>query len=453
LLPGPATRAVSVQCPGGAYVSGVAAPLNELAAFVRRFVVVTREQADALALWIAHTHAFDAADATPYLAITSAEKRSGKSRLLDVLELLVARAWRAITPTEAVVFRKIEKDGPTLLLDEVDAIFGPRASEHEGLRALLNAGNRRGTTVPRCIGPSHALHDFSVFCAKALAGIGELPDTIADRAIPIRLKRKAHNEAVERFRRREVEPAAEQLRAQLVAWAVANVSELAEAWPALPSQLDDRAGDAWEPLFAIAELVGGDWPKHARAAAVALSAGQEPDDDSIGVRLLADMRRIFDERTEDRISTEELLATLAADDEAPWADWHGHGKALSARSLAHTLKRYGIYSGTVRLHEGKTPKGYKREDFEDAWSRYLPEPDCVSATSATTALLSGKPAGSDPPQASRVVDRREPANAHEQTDVPDVAHEGPNSGETAFLREVDDLIAEGVLMAGEESAK
>jgi hypothetical protein len=166
------------------------------------------------------THAFDAADASPYLAVTSPEKRSGKSRLLEVLEIIVFNSWKVITPTEAVVFRKIDAHRPTLLLDETDAIFGKKNGEnYEGLRALLNAGNRRGTKVPRCVGTSQSLQSFSVFCPKAIAGIGELPDTIADRAIPIRLKRKARSERAERFRRRDVEADAKTLYMNASAWA------------------------------------------------------------------------------------------------------------------------------------------------------------------------------------------------------------------------------------------
>jgi hypothetical protein len=248
-------------------------PLEQLVRFVRRFVVLSDAQATAVALWVVHTHAFGA-DASPYLAVTSAEKRSGKTRLLDVLELLVAEPWRVVMPSEAVVFRKIDADQPTLLLDEVDAIFGPKANGNaEGLRALLNAGNRRGTKVPRCVGPSQTLVTFSVFCAKALAGIGELPDTIADRAIQIRLKRRGPSETIERFRRRDVEESAATLRESARSWGAERTEALALARPELPEELDDRAQDAWEPLLAIADAAGGSWPETSRAAALELAEG------------------------------------------------------------------------------------------------------------------------------------------------------------------------------------
>jgi hypothetical protein len=341
--------------------------LDELVVFPRRYVVMSEAQARAVALWIVHTHAFDAADASPYLAVTSPEKRSGKSRLFEVLELLVANPWKVITPTEAVVFRKIAADRPTLLLDETDAIFGKKNGEnYEGLRALLNAGNRRGTHVPRCVGTSQ-LVSFSVFCPKAIAGIGGLPDTIADRAIPIRLRRKARGEHAERFRRRDVEAEAEVLYMNASAWAEHARPRLAEARPELPDALDDRAQDAWEPLFAIADLFGDQWPAGARVAALELSNGCDHEDESHGVRLLSDIRTVFDERGIERLASATLAAALAEIEESPWAEWYG--KPITAAAIARLLDRYEIKPKVIRVDED-TPRGYRRQQFADAWERY-----------------------------------------------------------------------------------
>lgn len=349
--------------------NAAAALLAELAEFVRRFVVISPAQAGAIALWIVHTHAFDAADASPYLAVTSPEKRSGKSRLFEVLEIVVANPWKVITPTEAVVFRKIDGDRPTLLLDETDAIFGNKAENHEGLRALLNAGNRRGTFVPRCVGTSQTLVSFSVFCPKAIAGIGELPDTIADRAIPIRLKRKARTEHAERFRRRDAEAEAETLYMNASGWAEHAVPTLAAARPDLPDELDDRAQDAWEPLLAIADLAGFDWSKRARAAALELATGSAVDEESAGVLLLADIRTVFAERSVDRLASSVLADALHEIEESPWGEWYG--KPITATAIARLLKRYGVQPKKLRLGE-ETARGYERAWFEEEWQRYLP---------------------------------------------------------------------------------
>ena len=200
-----------------------------------------------------------------------------------------------------------------------------------------------------------------------IAGIGKLPDTVADRAIPIRLERRAPGERVDRFRRREVEPQAQQLRHRLEALADVAEALLQDARPALPDELNDRAWDGVEPLLAIAELAGSDWPGLARAACVELYGGRQVEDESTGIRLLSDIRDVFGE--DDRVATTILIDRLNALEEAPWCDWFG--KPLTHRGLAKLLDRYRIKSRNVRLPDGKTPKGFLRAQFEGAWARYL----------------------------------------------------------------------------------
>jgi hypothetical protein len=353
--------------------------------------------------------------------VTSAEKRSGKSRLLEVLHELAAGALATANISDAALFRAVAEHKPSLLFDEVDAIFGPKARDREDLRGMLNAGHRRGQKVYRCGGPKMTeLQEFEVFCPKVLAGIGELPDTIADRSIPIRLQRKAPGEQVARVRQRELAAEATPLRERVAAWARCHADALQAARPDLPSELDDRAQDGAEPLLAIADLAGGRWPHRARSALVVLCAGrQAPDDDSVGVRLLADIRVAFDAGKTDRLPTDRLLDRLAADDEAPWATWKGSG--LTPRSLATLLKRYAIRSRTIRLADDSTPKGYLREQFEDVFGRYLPAKPGSIRHNATTPMNTEDSAVFYLPQDRRVADSREPENPDEHWDVADVA--------------------------------
>jgi len=362
--------------------------LNDVAGYIGRYVVLTDHQRDTTALWVAHTYVIDAFETTPYLAVTSPEKRSGKSRFLDVIQGIVAKPWRELLPSEAVVYRKIEKDQPTLLLDEVDAIWGPKAREHEGLRALLNAGYRKqGSHVPRCVGNSFEVKDFSTFCAKALAGIGELPDTIADRSIPIRMKRKRRSDRVDRFRARDVAQVSADLRDAITSAVCPHIEALMEARPSLPDELDDRAQDAWEALFAIADLAGGDWPSRARTAALTLSAGRDAADDGAGHRLLVDCRTVFEETGADDLLTSVLIEHLVAIPDAPWGDWYG--KPITGRRVAGLLRPYEI--GPHRPSAGST---YRKADFIDAWARYAPQ----SATSATDGVVEPKTADFKVPQ-------------------------------------------------------
>jgi hypothetical protein len=342
--------------------------LEDVGRFIRRFVVLTEIQADTLALWTAHTHAIKAADTTPYLAITSAEKRSGKTRLLEVLELLVQTGLPTANTSDAALFRTISKLSPTLLLDEVDAIF--KAREREDLRGLLNAGYRRGAVVRRMGGAKNTtLETFEVFCPKAFAGIGNcLPDTILDRSITIALQRKTREEEVERFRRRDVVPEGELLRDRLADWLEPQVDDLHRARPALPEDLDDRAQDMWESLLAVAELAGGDWPRRAWQAALELSGSGGREDESLTALLLKDIHAVFSNGAGEHVKTAELIAHLAEVEESPWGDWHG--RTISPQALSRLLRSHRIKTMPVWI-DGKTVRGYKAEQFADAFHRVL----------------------------------------------------------------------------------
>jgi Protein of unknown function (DUF3631) len=349
----------------------VARTLDAAENFIRRFVVLTTNQLAALALWVFHTYALDAAESTPYLSVTSALARSGKSRLLEVLELLARQPLPTANISDAALFRAIERFNPTLLFDEIDAIFGPKARDREDLRGMLNAGYRRGAVAYRMGGPNNReLQTFNVFGCKAFAGIGELPTTIRDRTIRIRLERRIRDrEPVERFRRRDAAGEAEPIRVALQSLADHHRERLAWAQPELPDDLDDRAQDVWEPLLAIADLAGGDWPQRARDAAAALSSDAEREDDTASVQLLRDLRTIFDPPDgAPAYKTTDLIVLLAEIEESPWGDWFG--KRITPQQIGKLLKPYRIRSMPVWV-DGRTVRGYKAEQFADAWLRVL----------------------------------------------------------------------------------
>jgi hypothetical protein len=357
--------------------------LDDLCSFLQRYVVFAiPEQPVTIALWVIHSWALDAFDYTPYLHVASPEKQCGKTRLLDCLELLTPNPWRAILPSEAVLFRKIEMDRPALLLDEVDAIFtNGKDDRKEPLRALLNNGFSRGATVPRCVGLNFQIQDFRVFCAKALAGIGKLPDTVRDRSIPIQLVRRSRDERVERFRKREAEKAAGAMRSNLEAWSqqAGTIDTLRAARPSVPDELSDRQADISEPLLAIADFAGGEWPERARRALIKLCC-QSDEDESIGIKLLSAIRSVFNGCEADKLSTQQLLEQLVdKETDAPWAAWweqdlkNGNTRG-PAQKLARLLKPYRIQARGIRLPDGTTPRGYCSEDFKEAWKRYCPSP-------------------------------------------------------------------------------
>jgi hypothetical protein len=400
-------------------VSDLARTLDAVEAYVRSYVVMGEAESVALTLHALHTHVFDAADTTPYLSVTSAEMESGKTLLLETLEPIVARAWLTGRVTAAVLARKVDKERPTLLLDESDAAFNGDREYAETLRGILNTGYKRSGKASVCVGQGANIGyaDLSTFCPKVIAGIGELPATVASRSISIRLKRRTPDEPVERWRRREVLDIAEPLYQALVSLGEHYVERLAVARPALPPELPDRAADVWEPLLAIADLAGGEWPERARAAARLLMSRRTTDDEAIGVQLLTDCRPVFDGN--DRLSTKELRELLIADEEKPWATWH-HGSPISPRALARMLHRFEIRSRTIRLEDGTTPKGYMRESFEDAWKRYVAaHPRDSSAQTPQRASEKGLSPVAIRHATPLVADSEYPTNQHGCSDVAD----------------------------------
>lgn len=345
--------------------------LDDVERFTRRFVVTSDAALVAAALFIVHTHAFDAADCTPRFVLTSKEPQSGKTRFAEVLRLLVSRPLFVANISEPALFRRIDAGKITLLVDEVDAIFGPKARDREDLRALLNAGYERGAVVTRCVGEGSKMttKDFGVFAPVVLAGLGRLPETIEQRSIIVRLKRRAPSEPVEKLRRRTIGADADPLRERVAAWAEAHLPVLAASEPELPDGLSDRAGDVWEPLLAIADHAGGTWPERARHAAIELFSSRDTDQSTLGVRLLADVRSIL--TGEDGIASGDLAGRLAAIEGSPWPTWGRDDMPLTAHALAKLLRGYDIKPGQHRIGT-ETFRGYLVTDFEDAWSRYLP---------------------------------------------------------------------------------
>lgn len=343
--------------------------LDRVHDFLGRFVVYPSEHAQiAHALWVVHTHLMDKWESTPRLAFLSPERSSGKTRALEITETLVPRPVQSVNNTPAFLFRKISDPAglPTILFDEVDTIFGPKAKEHEEIRAALNAGHRPGATAGRCVtgGKRVRTEELPVYCAVALAGLGDLPDTIISRSIVIQMRRRAPTEPVEPYRRRIHAPEGNALREMLARWAVEIRPTL--AIPKMPDGIRDRDADVWEPLLSIADASGGEWPQKARVAAVTLVTLFRGVSESLGVRLLRDLRTVFEDK--DVLPTTTLLESLYALEESPWSSIRD--KPLSPLVLANLLRKYSVSSKTVRVG-GNTYKGYRRDDLYDAWERYL----------------------------------------------------------------------------------
>jgi len=263
-----------------------------------------------------------------------------------------------------------EATRPTILYDEIDTVFGPKAKDNEDIRGMLNSGYRAGAVAGRCVirGKSVFTEELPSYAAVALAGLDDLPDTIMTRSIVIRMRRRAPHERIESYRRRVHQKAGHALRDDLAAWVSVIRADLADVWPDLPAGIEDRNADIWEPLLAIADAAGGHWPERARCSAVALVADARGNAGGFGVQLLTDLRRVFGD--EPFMTTEAILEALCTLEESPWGDLRG--KALDARNLSRRLSKYEVKSKQQRIGD-KNHRGYERAALLDAWSRYLPD--------------------------------------------------------------------------------
>jgi hypothetical protein len=296
------------------------------------------------------------------LAITSPTKRCGKTTLEIILSRLVPRPLMTSNISPAAIFRTIEAAHPTLLIDEADTFL----HGNEEMRGILNSGHdKAGAYVIRTVGEDHEPAKFSTWCPMAIAKIGKLSDTLADRSIPINLKRKAPGEEVERLRTDRI-GFWDQAR-MAARWAQDNAASLQDADPNVPDALNDRAQDNWRPLIAIAEAAGGDWPDKARMAALKLS-GEQQEEDEVKTQLLADLRQLFEDRGADKIFSHDICDALAQMEDRPWPEWR-QAKPITQRQLARLLEGFGIRPKTIWIKD-KSARGYERGQMEDSFARY-----------------------------------------------------------------------------------
>ena len=341
--------------------------LTDITAIVQRFTVLSVEQARACALWIAFTWFIDGAKVAPMINITSPEKRCGKSTLLLVIESMVSKPLLASNITGSALFRSIELWTPTLLIDETDAFL----NEKEELRGILNAGHYRKTAfVIRTVGDNHEPRKFMTWCAKVLCGIGKIAHTLTDRSIVIELRRKLVHEQVENIHLADESEFAV-IRQKLKRWTEDNLEQYRATRPPRIEGINDRAADNWQPLQAIAELAGKEWPGKCRHAAIHL-AGIEEEAPSVNVELLMDIAEMFHEKSVTKLFTADLLDALCRDEEKPWATWN-RGKPISAHQVSKRLSEFGIKPNQIRIG-AMSKKGYELPQINEAIIRYKPTP-------------------------------------------------------------------------------
>jgi len=351
--------------------------LNDLTQVFAQYLVLPPGAAEAIALWVLFTHAFEAFDVSPRLALLSPLPECGKTTLLTLLSHLVLKALVASNVSPAVIFRVIERDRPTLLLDEADTYIEDR-NDYNG---ILNSGHTRGAAIivrARKSGDDYVPMTYSTWAPIVIAKIGKLSATLASRSIIIPMRRKRPSETVTRFRQSQDAASLDEFASKCARWAKDHLAALKGADPSMPAGLNNRTADNWRPLFAIAELAAGNWPNKARNAALALA--NDESEVTEAEELLVDISQVQKTCGGDRIASQVLCDKLNALDDRPWCALN-NGRGLTQNGLSKLLRDFLIKPQTIRIGS-TTPKGYMWVDFQDAFARYLPS-NRNTATSPT----------------------------------------------------------------------
>ena len=335
--------------------------LQKISAKIRKYIVLRPEALIATALWTMTAWAHEGATHSPILAAISVEPDSGKSTLLGVLRFLVPKPFVSVEPTGPSVYRTVDREHPTLIIDEADDLFYRKSD----LRAIVNAGWSRGTRIPR------QGRWYDPFCPKILGILGKtkLPRTIASRSIILKMWPKKPDEKAEDFAYAD-DPEFSTIRRKLARWAADNVRIIKDLKPPQPPGFNNRLSANWKLLLQIAQHAGGGWPEQARRSAIYLS--RAPYEPSVGVQLLAALRAMFTKnRTE--ITSEQVVQELVADPNSPWHEYRGRGP-ITKNQVAALLRDYDIRP--VVVHPTKradfSRHGYRAAHFEDAFARFLP---------------------------------------------------------------------------------
>jgi putative DNA primase/helicase len=339
----------------------IAALLADIEARILHHVAMPKHLAFVCALWIAQTWVHEHATYSPILFITSPERDSGKSTLINVIKFMVRRELSTVSITAAALYRSIEKWNPTFVIDEADKAF----IKNLELEQVVNSGWTRGSGIVRCHPDTHEPMLFPTFCPKAIASKGkQAPDTILSRAIFIAIKRRTRAETIAHFGHMD-DAGFQRLRSQLARWAADNGQLLGGRVPEPPEGFINRIASNWQMMLAIADSAGAG--QRAREAARAIAG--ITDLTSEGVLMLEDINAHFARSTLDYVGSKALVAELVANAERPWAEW-SHGRPISEKGVAQILHEFSIKPGFVGP-EDRRLRGYKKEWFEEAWTRYL----------------------------------------------------------------------------------
>ncbi len=305
-----------------------------------------------LAIWVMGTYVYKVFNYYGYLWFTSPLKRCGKSLALDLLAQVCFNATsRQINPSEASIFREIDSNSSTLIIDEVETLRSQDKERFSYLMAIFNGGFQAGSQISRVDKNQFRVMNFEIYSPKVLAGINRVSDTIEDRSFRIFMPRKRRAETVRRFNLRKIKTEIEVLKEELYLWALRNVDEVWEVYSQLDGikeveDLDDRAKDVWEPILIIASIIDTQDNDPCLTIFSKLTelakdmhqarAGREYIDGIIP-SLIAIFQKVLSQKLQDNfISSRDLLEIIKGED--------GQLNFInSAKSLASVLAKFNLY--------------------------------------------------------------------------------------------------------------
>jgi len=297
---------------------------DEVTDVFKRFV--NMDHPELLPLWIAGTHTFDAWWIYPFILVRAPTENSGKTRVLTLVRMMVPKPLHASGFRGAHVFRLIDQYGRlTLLMDEGDTYL----DGDEDLRGILNCSHEKASaTVPRCVPDADGNYSVQLFPCwgpKAIAKIGDFARTIRTRGMMISLKRAKEGEVADYFPF-EHDQMMNDLGRKFARLGQFMTKKLKKAKPEMPRGLYNRHAENWRPLIAIADQVGGKWPKLARELACSYNGINSYEEVSDQIKVLYDIRTILEKRKKKEelglwIPTKGLIVKLAAMEDRPWTSW------------------------------------------------------------------------------------------------------------------------------------
>jgi len=358
----------------------------EVHRFLSRYIALSETEIRVASTWAVAAWCSEAWSRFPHLAVTSPEKRCGKTRFLQLLEKVCPRPFHTASISPAAMYRMIEQERPTLLLDEAQSISRRGSESSEVLREILNAGIDADSVVIRVGGSNmDEIRKFSVYSPKAIALIGSLDGVLADRCLPIHLTRKTKDDKVEFYNHRVVIEESKGLKERLEKWSTDNLKKVQEEYDRTePFEIDnDRMADLLRPLqaiLAVTEPTSIDLLRN--YAQVAEEKNRRSEMLSPGTLVLIACKEAFEERERvvkkmgklvgsvepNFLPTDTLIEYLCKRTEEPWSRW-SKGNNITPEALANLLRPYEVRSERNR---DQSSRGYYRHRFETAWNRYTP---------------------------------------------------------------------------------